>query len=179
MPDRIIPADLDETPRRAELPRAYAMRVAMEKADHVAAQLDIPALILAADTVVAVGRRILGKAESEDQAKAYLKLLSGRRHTVITAVVLKPSGNPEPDRTGKRLVATQVAFSCLTAHHIDALIASGDWQGKAGGYALQGMAARFIRFVSGSPSAVIGLPLFETSQLLQGQPNFDFRSAAQ
>lgn len=122
------------------------------------------AFVLAADTVVAVGRRILPKAETESQARACLALLSGRRHTVLTAVVLvAPDG-----RRAERLVETAVAFARLTPPQLEALLAAGDWRGKAGGYAIQGAAAAHIRFLSGSHSSVVGLPLFETAQLLRG-----------
>jgi septum formation protein len=121
-------------------------------------------VVLAADTVVAVGRRILPKAETEADARHCLALLSGRRHNVLTAVVLL---TPEARRS-ERLVATTVAFARLTAPQIEAYLASGEWQGKAGGYAIQGSAAAFIRFLSGSYSNVVGLPLFETAQLLRG-----------
>lgn len=176
-PDDILPADIDETPLRGELPRACAIRLADAKAKAIEEQLARPALILAADTVIALGRRILPKAETEDQARSCLTLLSGRRHTVFTAISIRPTEALREGRCGSRVVATKIAFSCLTPHHIDTLIENGDWEGKAGGYALQGMAARFIRFVGGSPSAVVGLPLFETSQLLQGQPHPWFAQA--
>ena len=121
-------------------------------------------LVLAADTVVAVGRRILPKAETEAEARSCLALLSGRRHRVLTAVVLiTPEG-----RRSERLVSSVVAFARLTALQIDAYLAAGEWQGKAGGYAIQGGAAAFVRFLSGSYSNVVGLPLFETVQLLRG-----------
>ncbi|BAK83708.1 Maf family protein [Komagataeibacter medellinensis] len=169
IPDRVCPADLDETPRRDELPRPYAQRLAMEKADHVAGLMDIPALVLAADTVVALGRRILPKAEDAATARACLNLLSGRRHTVFTAVALRPTAAWKDGRAGNRLVASTVAFARLTPRQIDALIEAGDWQGKAGGYAIQGHAAAFVRFMSGSYSGIVGLPLFETAQMLRGQ----------
>jgi septum formation protein len=120
--------------------------------------------VLAADTVVAAGRRILPKAETADEARRCLALLSGRRHRVMTAVVLvAPNG-----RQGERLVQSVVGFARLTGRQTDAYLASGEWQGKAGGYAVQGRAAAFIRFLSGSYSNVVGLPLFETAQLLRG-----------
>lgn len=168
-PDRICPADIDETPHRNELPRQYARRMADEKARAVAGQISEPALILAADTVVTLGRRILPKAESRDVARSCLDLLSGRRHMVLTAISILPSAAWTQGRHAERLVETAVIFSRLSTPQLDALLENGDWQGKAGGYALQGAAASLIRFVSGSPSAVIGLPLFETAQLLRGQ----------
>jgi septum formation protein len=160
-PDRVLAADIDETPRRDELPRRYAQRVARAKADAV--RVD-GAFVLAADTVVAAGRRILPKADTALQAQTCLALLSGRRHRVLTAVVLTaPDG-----RRSERLAESIVTFSRLTKRDIDAYIASGEWSGKAGGYAIQGLAAGFIRFLSGSHSNVVGLPLFETAQLLRG-----------
>ncbi|WP_427941223.1 Maf family protein [Acetobacter sp.] len=168
-PDRICPADIDETPHRTELPRQYARRMADEKARSVAQQVTEPALIVAADTVVTLGRRILPKAESRDIARSCLSLLSGRRHMVMTAVSVMPSPAWTQGRHAERLVETAVTFSRLSAAQLEALLDNGDWLGKAGGYALQGAAASLIRFVSGSPSGVIGLPLFETAQLLRGQ----------
>lgn len=168
-PDRIDAPDIDETPRKDELPRLYAQRLAQEKAAIVAARTTDPALILAADTVVALGRRILPKAEDRKTAESCLRLLSGRRHIVLTAVAIQPSAAWTDGRAGLRVVETGVVFSRLTEAQIQGLLDGGDWEGKAGGYALQGQAASCIRFVSGSPSAVIGLPLFETAQLLRGQ----------
>ena len=157
----MVSADIDETPERAEQPRDYASRLARAKAQAVAAD---GCLVLAADTVVAVGRRILPKAETEAEARHCLTLLSGRRHRVLTAVVLsRPDG-----RHSERLVTSVVAFARLTVPQIDAYIAGGEWRGKAGGYAIQGQAAAFVRFLSGSYSNVVGLPLFETAQLLRG-----------
>ena len=163
-PDAVIPAEIDETPRPDESPRLCAARLARAKAEAVAA-LAPDALILAADTLVAAGRRILPKAETEVEARACLALLSGRRHRVLTALALRtPEG-----RISQRLVTSIVTFARLPPAQIDALIAAGDWRGKAGGYAIQGAAAASIRFLSGSHSAVVGLPLFETAQLLRGQ----------
>jgi septum formation protein len=160
-PDRVAPTDIDETPRRDELPRQLAARLAAAKAE-AAAQAG--ALVLAADTVVGVGRRILGKPENEAEATRFLRLLSGRRHQVHTGVVLR-----QPDgRLGKRLVTTVLAFQRLTDQQIAAYVAGGEWRGKAGGYAIQGAAEMFVRFLSGSHSNVVGLPLFETAQLLRG-----------
>ncbi|GAJ28894.1 Maf family protein [Acidomonas methanolica] len=169
-PDAVLPAALDESPRQGELPRPCAQRLAREKGAAIAAGETTPALVLAADTIVALGRRILPKAETEEQARRCLALLSGRRHTVVTAVTLTPGGGWEQGRACERVVETSVAFSRLSAKQIDALIEQGDWRGKAGGYAIQGMAAAFIRQIGGSYSAVMGLPLFETAQLLRGQP---------
>lgn len=160
-PDRVIAADIDETPGRVEQPRLYAQRLARAKAVAV----EVPhALILAADTVVAVGRRILPKAETEAQARACLTLLSGRRHRVLTAVVLLAADG----RRTERIAESVVAFARLTEDRIAAYLATGEWAGKAGGYAIQGHAAAFVRFLSGSHSNVVGLPLYETAQLLRG-----------
>ena len=163
VPDRILPTETDETPRREELPRQLAARLAAEKAAAAAARAP-GALVLAADTVVGVGRRILPKAETEAEARRCLELLSGRRHHVYTGVALRrPDGG-----CGTRLVDTVVTFQRLTEAQIAAYLAGGEWQGKAGGYAIQGGAEMFVRFLSGSHSNVIGLPLFETAQLLRG-----------
>ena len=161
-PDLVDPADCDETPHKGERPLAYAKRIAAEKADVVAAR-HAGAAILSADTVVAVGARILGKAESESDARAFLTLLSGRRHRVHSAVTLI-------DGTGKarhRVSTSTLAFKRLSAAEIDAYVADGEWHGKAGGYAVQGYAEAFVRTLSGSHSGVMGLPLFETRALLQ------------
>ncbi len=160
-PSRVAPAHINETPRRGEEPRPYVQRMAREKADAVDGA---GAFLLAADTVVAAGRRILPKAETQDQARACLTLLSGRRHRVLTAVVLVA---PDGRRT-ERLSESVVTFCRLTPRDMDAYVASGEWEGKAGGYAIQGLGASFIRFLSGSHSNVVGLPLFETAQLLRG-----------
>ena len=161
VPDRIASPDIDETPQRAELPRAHAQRLARAKAASVG---EADCFVLAADTIVAVGRRILPKAETEHQARACLALLSGRRHRVITAVVLRaPDG-----RRVERVVQSVVAFARLTEQQRAAYLASDEWRGKAGGYAIQGRAAAFVRFLSGSYSNVVGLPLFETAQMLRG-----------
>ncbi len=149
-----------------ESPRRLAQRLARAKA---AAAYDDQNHVLAADTVVAVGRRILPKAETIEQARACLELLSGRRHLVVTGVVLlAPNGTPGGGRT-ERLVESAVAFSRLTRPMMEAYLAGGEWHGKAGGYAIQGRAAAFVRFISGSYSNVVGLPLFETAQLLRGR----------
>lgn len=162
VPDRVVSTDIDETPLRDEAPRDHAQRLARAKAGAVA---DPECYVLAADTVVAVGRRIQPKAETEAQARRCLALLSGRRHRVITAVVLRgPDG-----RRGDRLVQSIVGFARLTERQIAAYLATEEWRGKAGGYAIQGRAATFIRFLSGSYSNVVGLPLFETAQLLRGR----------
>lgn len=170
MPDCIDPADIDETPRRGELPPAHAMRLAQEKALAVVPRHP-GAYVLAADTVVACGRRILPKTEDEASARSCLRLLSGRRHRVHGAIALvSPDG-----RLVSRRVESQVAFKRLSETEIGAYLRAGEWQGKAGGYAIQGRAAALIRWVSGSYSNVVGLPLFETAQLLAGhgyRPNW-------
>ena len=161
-PDLVDPADCDETPHKGERPLAYAKRIAAEKAAVVAAR-HAGAVILSADTVVAVGARILGKAETEADARAFLSLLSGRRHRVHSAVTLI-------DATGKarhRVSTSTLAFKRLSAPEIDAYVAGGEWHGKAGGYAVQGYAEAFVRTLAGSHSGVMGLPLFETRALLQ------------
>ncbi len=162
VPDAVHPADIDESAQRGELPRPHAARLAMEKAQAVAAGLDSSAAILAADTVVALGRRILPKAEDEKTARECLQHLSGRRHTVYGGIALIA-----PDGTVKtRMVETAVVFKRLHKTEIAAYLACGEWQGKAGGYAIQGRAAAFIRRISGSYSNVVGLGLFETAALL-------------
>jgi len=168
-PDRVDAADLDETPTPHELPRPYALRQAVAKARAVAARTPEPSLVLGADTVVSVGRRILPKAEDRETARRCLTLLSGRRHMVTTAVALEPSAAWAEGRAATRVVESAVIFSRLSDRQIDARLDAGDWDGKAGGYALQGAAAAFIRQIGGSASGVIGLPLFETAQLLRGQ----------
>jgi septum formation protein len=160
-PTAVIAPDVDETPLRAELPRPYARRMARAKAGAVS----VPGrFVLAADTVVAVGRRILPKAATEQEARVCIDLLSGRRHRVLTAVVLT---TPDGHRV-ERLSESVVAFSRLTEVQKIAWLALGEWEGKAGGYAINGAAAGFIRFLSGSFSGVVGLPLFETAQMLRG-----------
>jgi septum formation protein len=158
-PDAVVPADIDETPLPGELPAVHARRVAAEKAATV---VEPGALILAADTVVAAGRRILPKAEQEAQARAALALLSGRRHRVHSAVTLIDAAGV----ARHRLSSTVVTFKRLSAEDIDSYVASGEWEGKAGGYAIQGRAQAFVRHLSGSYSGVVGLPLFETRALL-------------
>jgi septum formation protein len=161
IPDQIISTDIDETPLAGELPRQAAIRLARAKA---AAAATPGAFLLAADTVVGVGRRILPKATTPEEARTCLALLSGRRHHVWSAVVLTaPDG-----RRAERLTDTQVAFARLTPQRIESYLATGEWSGKAGGYAIQGHAAAHIRWLAGSYSAVVGLPLFETAQLLRG-----------
>jgi septum formation protein len=160
-PERIVPTEINESPFPRELPRSYALRVAREKAAAAAAP---GCFVLAADTVTCAGRRILPKAETEAEALACLRLLCGRRHRVFTAVVLRaPNG-----RQAERLVESTVTLGRLSPEQLGAYLSSGEWKGKAGGYAIQGQAASFVRFLSGSYSNVVGLPLFETAQLLRG-----------
>lgn len=160
-PAQIIPADIDETPLRGEEPTAYAKRVAREKAQVVAA-LHKDAIILAADTVVVCGRKILPKADDAKTAEFCLRALEGRRHRVYTAVCVIHAG-----RELETIVCTQVKFAHLTPAQIAEYVASNEWQGKAGGYAIQGRAEAFIPWVSGSISNIIGLPLGETLKLLR------------
>jgi septum formation protein len=159
VPDAVVPADVDESAFKGELPARHAERLAAAKA---AAVPRPGALVLAADTVVAAGRRILPKAEDEATARACLELLSGRRHRVHSAVTLVDAEG----QARHRLSTSIVAFKRLTVQEIDAYLASGEWRGKAGGYAIQGRAEAFVRFLSGSHSGVVGLPLFETRALL-------------
>ena len=159
-PAAINPADIDETPHKGELPRDYAKRMAREKAEAAASN---DGHVLAGDTVVAAGRRILPKAEDEATARKCLELLSGRRHRVLSAIALRA-----PDGTiRERLSETVVMFKRLSAQEIDAYLASGEWEGKAGGYAIQGIAEGLISRIQGSHSGVVGLPLYETRALLK------------
>ncbi|GIL38678.1 Maf-like protein [Rhodospirillales bacterium TMPK1] len=162
-PAAVDPAEIDETPLKNELPTVYAQRVAGAKAAAVHARRG-DAFVLAADTVVAVGRRLLPKAEDVDTARTCLELLSGRRHRVVGGIVLAaPDG-----RRATRVVVTSVAFKRLSPRELDAYLASGEWNGKAGGYAIQGIAAAFVSFLSGSYSNVVGLSLYDVRQMLTG-----------
>ena len=162
-PDEVVPAEVDETPRPRERPADYARRIAEAKAEAVASRFP-GAFVLAADTVVAAGRRILPKPADEAEAGRCLALLLGRRHRVFGAVALRaPDG-----RRGRRLVVTAVRFKRLHAAEIAAYLASGEWRGKAGGYAIQGRAAAFVPAINGSYSNVVGLPVAETADLLAG-----------
>jgi septum formation protein len=163
-PDCIDPADVDETPGIGELPMVHALRLAEEKARAVMPRHP-GAYILAADTVVACGRRILPKPADPATARKCLELLSGRRHRVHSGIALAGPDN----RLTLRRVESQVAFKRLSEAEIAAYLRCGEWCGKAGGYAIQGRAAALIRWVSGSYSNVVGLPLFETAQLLAGR----------
>jgi septum formation protein len=160
VPDRVAAPNIDETPGKGELPRLYAIRMASEKAEAVA-RAD-GEIVLAGDTTIALGRRILPPAETEDVQRKLLLLLSGRRHRCYSAVALIASGGA----LKVRLSTSIVAFKALSTADIDAYVASGEGLGKAGGYAIQGRAEAFVRFLSGSHSGVIGLPLFETRALL-------------
>lgn len=163
-PAAIIPTDINETPHQRELPPRYALRMANEKARAVVLPDDIKdsAVVLAGDTVVAVGRRILPKAETEDQARSCLALLSGRRHRVYGGIALRLTDGT----LRSRLVTSSVIFKRLHRDEIDAYIAAGDWQGKAGGYAIQGPAAAYIRHIEGSYSNIVGFGLYDVSALL-------------
>jgi septum formation protein len=161
-PDAVDPAHIDEEPRKGELPPVYAARMAAEKGAIVAARHP-GSLVLSGDTVVACGRRILPKAEDEATARECLELVSGRRHRVLSAVTLIDSDG----KARHKLSTSLVIFKPLHASDIEDYLASGEWHGKAGGYAIQGRAAGLIRTMSGSPSGVIGLPLYETRTLLR------------
>ena len=161
-PDAVAPADIDESVPRGELPRVHAQRLAREKAAAVAAQHS-DALVLAADTVVAVGRRILPKVEDEATLRQCMALLSGRRHRVLTGVALAlPGGGMR-----ERLVETMIAMKRLSPEEVDFYASHGEWRGKAGGYALQGYGEVYVRHIAGSYSNVVGLPLAETRVLLK------------
>jgi len=168
-PDKLLPASVDETAQRKELPRALATRLAETKAEVARHNLDRDpelrgAFILSADTVVSVGRRILPKPELTDEAAACLRLLSGRAHRVYTALCLiTPKG-----KVRTRVVETRVRFKRLSREEIETYLASGEWEGKAGGYAIQGRAGAFVRALQGSYTGVVGLPLYETLCLLTG-----------
>jgi septum formation protein len=164
-PDDIIATEIDESPMPRELPRGLALRLAMAKADAVRRMPAARgAFVLAGDTVVACGRRILPKPDEAEEARACLTFLSGRQHTVFTGIALvTPEG-----MIRTRIVSTKVRFKRLSQAEIDAYLASEEWRGKAGGYAIQGMAGAFVPAVNGSVSNVIGLPLYETLTLLEG-----------
>jgi septum formation protein len=161
VPDQIIAPDIDEAQLDGETPRLMALRLACAKAEAAAVK---GAFVLAADTVVALGRRVLPKAETEAEARACLALLSGRAHRVLTGVAVRaPDG-----RLARRLSETRVHFKRLSKAEIDAYVAAGEWRGKAGGYAVQGLAGAFVVALQGSYSGVVGLPLYETAMLLEG-----------
>ena len=160
VPDAVRSPDIDEAPQKGESPRAYCLRIAQSKAEALAADPDD--IILCADTTVALGRRILGKPDGVGQARDYLNLLSGRRHRVITAVAVKTV-----QRVWLKDVTSTVRMKRLSLEEREAYLATGDWQGKAGGYGIQGPAGAFIPWISGSYPAIMGLPLAETAQVLQ------------
>lgn len=159
IPDAILPPDIDEDPRKGELPRPYAQRIAAEKAQAVTAGAED--IVLCADTTVALGRRILGKPADAGQAAAFLTALGGRRHQVITAVVVRRGA-----RVWSRVSENAVKMKRLSDIELNAYLAGGEWQGKAGGYAIQGAAGAFIPWISGSFTGIVGLPLAETAQML-------------
>lgn len=162
-PDRVDPADIDETPLRDETPRRLVARLAVGKAQAVAARHP-QAHVLAADTIVAVGRRILGKPEDEADARRMLTLLSGRPHKVLTGVaVIEPGG-----RTASRVVESRITFKRITDRELDGFIAGGDWTDASGGYKIHRLAGAFVTDISGSYTSVVGLPLYETLNLLGG-----------
>ena len=169
-PDRLMPMDIDETPNRLEHPRSLSRRLATQKADaaYQAIRKDDAwkdSYVLGSDTVVAVGRRIIGKAEYSDEALAALHLLSGRSHWVYTGICLiSPSG-----KMRLKVAETKVRFKRLTREEIDAYVASGQWRGKAGAYGIQGIAGSFVQKLTGSYTNVVGLPLYETANLLSGE----------
>ncbi|SHM74223.1 septum formation protein [Roseovarius litoreus] len=165
--DDIRPPDIDETPRKQELPRPYCARMAREKAMAVVA--DAGDIVLSADTTVALGRRIMGKPATAAEAAEFLLAMSGRRHKVITAVAVRRG-----ERLWERDVVTSVRMKRLSDQELNAYLATGDWQGKAGGYGIQGPAGALIPWIEGSFTAVVGLPLYETASLLQaaGYPVF-------
>ena len=162
VPDRIDPADIDESPLKGETPPRLAERLARTKAEAVAARSP-GAVVLAADTVVAVGRRLLEKASDEAEAARFLRLLSGRNHRVFTGVAVVADG-----KTATRVNETRVAFKTLSETEIAAYVTTGDWRGKAGGYGIQGPAGAFVRRIVGSHPSVMGLPLYEAAHLLEG-----------
>ncbi|MFC0157868.1 Maf family protein [Mameliella alba] len=158
--DDIRPPDIDEDPKKGEQPRPYCVRLAREKAEAIPSDPD--EIVLSADTTVAMGRRILGKPEDEKEAAQFLTLLSGRRHRVITAVAVRRG-----EKVWERDVVTQVKMKMLSNEELNSYLHSGDWRGKAGGYGIQGPAGALIPWISGSFTAVVGLPLAETANLLQ------------
>jgi septum formation protein len=162
-PDRVVPADIDESPLKAESPRQLALRLALAKAEAAAAG-EPGAYVIGADTVVALGRRVFGKPEDEAEARRMLGLLSGRAHRVLTGVAVRaPDG-----RLASRLSETRLRWKRLAPAEIDSLLESGEWRGVAGGYRIQGRAAGFTLELQGSYSGVVGLPLYETLALLEG-----------
>ncbi len=162
-PDLVAPADIDESPLKKELPRQYAMRIAEQKAC-IVAEKHVGTFVLGADTVVTTGSRILPKASDDAEVEKCLKLLSGKQHSVLTAVcVISPDG-----KKSTRIVTTKVKFKLLTNDEIALYIKCGEGVGKAGGYAIQGLAGGFVKAINGSYSSVVGLPLFEVKNMLSG-----------
>jgi septum formation protein len=161
-PDKIVPANIDETPKIRELPAKLAERLALEKAVKIHEQFP-DSIILGADTIVARGRLIIPKPKDEIEAIKYLKLLSGRRHVVYTGICIIKG-----EKCIKKVVQTKLKFKLLTNQEIDNLVKSNEWKDKSGGYALQGMAGAYISWISGHPSNVIGLPVHETYKILSG-----------
>lgn len=170
-PDAVQPPDINEDPQDSEQPRAYCKRIVLEKTEAIAAEADD--LVLCADTTVALGRRILGKPETAEEARGFLQLLSGRRHKVITAVAAR-----QGDTMRQRVVVSQIKLKRLSDPELEAYIASDEWRGKAGGYGIQGKAAIFAPWIEGSFTGIVGLPLAETATLLQsfGYPVFGLES---
>lgn len=163
IPDEIISPQVDETPLKGESPREYVKRVALLKARAVHSQVP-KAYVLAADTIVEMGRKIILKAQNREEATLILKRLSGRRHRVYTGVcILSPEG-----KEAYKVVLTRLSFKRLTPDELEEYLASGEWEGKAGAYAIQGQASKFVKFISGSYTNVMGLPLYETNCLLKG-----------
>lgn len=158
--DEIRPPEIDETPHKGELPRPYCIRMAAEKAQAI--PLNAGEIVLSADTTVALGRRILGKPEDRDEAARFLRAMSGRRHSVITAVAVRAG-----DKLWQRDIVTAVKMKRLSDEELDGYLDTGDWQGKAGGYGIQGPAGAFIPWIQGSFTSVVGLPITETANLLQ------------
>ncbi len=163
VPDKVEPADIDETPRTKESPRRYALRLAEEKAAKIAVK-NPESFIIAADTIVLSGTRLIGKAADETEAREILKILSGKRHMVVTAVCVMSPGSGK----SSRIVETRVKIGKLTDAEIEDYITSSEWRGKSGCYTLHGRAGRYIEWLNGSYSGVIGLPLAETLRMLQG-----------
>ncbi len=164
VPDKVVSADIDETPKPKEKPRTQAERLALEKLHAIADSEPLGSFILAADTVVAVGRRILPKAGSPEDVRDFLTLMSGRRHRVYTAVAMRTPDGKIVRRTNE----SAVIFRQLSPQDIAAYVQSGEGLGKAGGYAIQGRAATLIRYISGSYSGIVGLPMFDVAQILRG-----------
>jgi septum formation protein len=171
IPDAVCPPDIDETPLKNELPRAYCTRVTREKVAAVPANAED--VVLCADTTVALGRRILGKPADAGQAAEFLLALAGRRHQVITAVAVRRG-----DQLWQRSVVSQVKMKRLSDAELNAYLASNDWHGKAGGYAIQGPAGAFIPWISGSFTGIVGLPLAETANMLQAAGCTLYKEAA-